>query len=492
MDFLDPKRKKSHRKRLLIGYLLMAVAVAMGTLILLFSAFGYDIDRKTGDVIQNGTVFVDSQPGNSAIYLNDSLQGSRTASRLVLPGSKQYTIKLAQTGYRDWTRTFTLEGGSIERLVYPLLVPKTLVTTENQLYASAPALATQSPNKRWLLVQQPGQTYAFDMFDLNSPTATPVTVTIPSSLLADPAAPSTLSVIEWSGDNRHVLLKRDLGTSSEFLMLDTDTVASSLNINTTLTVAPSSVTLRDKKGDLIYIYDATGGVVRQGDLKNRTVSGALLNSVISYKTFGPDLILYATKTGAEDGKVDVRIRENDKATYLLKSLPDAATYLLDLDEFDGTPYYVVGSNVDDAAFVYRDPLPALKGQQNKSLLIPAVLRLKNPQFVSFSPGGHFIAAQSSNNLIVYDVEGDRQFKVTINHTIAAADKLAWMDGYRFAFVDKGQSYTIDYEGSNEQQLVPSNPGVPYFSTDKKYVVALASSKTVTGRTSLTLTSTVKK
>jgi hypothetical protein len=65
MDFLDPKRKKSHHKRLFIGYLLMAVAVAMGTLILLFSAFGYGVDRKTGDVIQNGTVFVDSQPGGS-------------------------------------------------------------------------------------------------------------------------------------------------------------------------------------------------------------------------------------------------------------------------------------------------------------------------------------------------------------------------------------------------------------------------------------------
>ena len=488
MDFLDPKRKKSHRKRLFLGYLLMAVAVAMGTLILLFSAFGYDVDRKTGDVIQNGTVFVDSQPGNSNMYLNGGLQGNKTASRLVLPGSKQYTIKLTQNDYRDWSRTFTLEGGRIERLVYPLLVPKTLAATESQLYASAPGVTSQSPDKRWLLVQQPGQTYAFDLYDLNSPTAPPAILTIPAAILTEPAKNAALSVVQWATDNRHVLLRRDFEGANEFLMLDTTAVASSVNINTTLTVSPTDVTLRDKKSDQIYIYDAAGGVLRQGDMKNRTVSGALLNNVLSFKSYGPDIILYATKTGAELNKVAVRIRENDKASYLLKSIPEASSYLLDTDQFDGTPYYIVGTNVDDAVFVYRDPLPTLKGQQNKALLIPSVLRLTNPRFVSFSADSHLIAAQSGNNVIVYDIEGDRQFKLLLNHVIDPSEKLVWMDSFRFKLVDKNIGYMVDFDGSNEQPLVPSLAGGPYFTADLKSMINLAPSKTVTGRVSLTLTS----
>ncbi len=492
MDFLDPKRKKTHRKRLLIGYLLMAVAVAMGTLILLFSAYGYDVDRKTGDVIQNGTIFVDSQPGNSTIYLNGQIQGSRTPSRMVLPGSKQYTLKLTKDGYRDWSRTFTLEGGSIERLVYPLLIPKSLVTTEIQLYAAAPSLTTQSIDKRWLLLQQPGQTYVFELYDLNSPSAAPTILTIPAAILTDPAKPASLSVVQWSVDNHHVLMRRDYDGASEYLMIDTATVASSVNINTTLTVNPTSVTLRDKKADQLYVYDSLGGVLRQGDLKSRTVSGALLNNVLSFISYGSDIILYATKIGAENGSVDIRIREDDKASYLLKSVAEAPIYLLDVDQIDGTPYYVVGTNVADAVFVYRDPLPTLKGQQNKALLIPSVLRLTNPQFVSFSPDAHLIVAQSGNTIITYDIEGDRQFKVALNHVIERTERLTWMDSFHFASSDKGTSYLFDYEGSNEQPLTPSVTGSPFFTADKKSVIAVAPSKTVAGRYSLTLTNLQNK
>ncbi|MDB5182713.1 MAG: hypothetical protein JWO47_497 [Candidatus Saccharibacteria bacterium] len=491
MDFLDPKRKKSHRRRLLLGYLLMAVALSLAAWLVLVSAQGFSYDRKTGDIIQNGTVFVDSQPVSANVYLDGTIQGNRTSTRLVLPGSKQYSIKLTADGYRDWKRTFTLTGGSIERLVYPLLVPKTLATSENQLYASAPLLTTQSIDKRWLMVQQPGQTYVFDVYDLNTPSAAPATLTIPASILTDPTKPATLTALQWAGDNKHLLMQRSYDDTSEFLMVDITNIASSLSINTTLTVAPSSVTLRDKKPDQIYIYDATGGVVRQGDLKNRTVSGAIVNNVIAYRSYGPDILLYATKTGADTGKVDVRIRENDRASYLLKTVTEAQTYLFDVDQFDGTPYYAVGTNLDDAVFVYTDPLPTLKGQQNKALLIPAVLRLPNPQFVSFSPDSHLIAAQSGTNFVVYDIEGDRQFKVSLPLT-DPTQKVAWMDSFRFKAVNNNQSYITDFEGSNEQTLVPSLLNGAFFSPDSKTVFTLAPSKTVTGRTSLTQTSLVKK
>jgi hypothetical protein len=492
MDFLDPKRKKSHRRRLLIGYILVAVAVAMGTLILLFSAFGYWVDRKTGDVIQNGTVFVDSQPGGSSVFVNGTLQGNKTAMRLVLPGGQQYTVKLTQDGYRDWTRIFSLDGGHIERLVYPLLVPSTLTTTESQLYATAPGLVSQSPDRHWLLVQQAGQIYSFDLFDLNNPKTNPVTFTIPSSIMTNLEKTGTIKVIEWSNDNKHVLLQHSFETGSEFLLIDTTAVASSVNVNTALTVAPSIARLRDKKPDQLYIYDTAGGVLRQADLKNRTVSGAILSNILDFKSYGSDLILYATKTGAIEGKTNIRIRENDKATYLLKVVPDGMTYALDVAEYEGTPYYVLGSSEDNAVFVYRDPLPTLKGQRQAALLISAVLRLTKPQFASFSTNTAFIAAQSANGLLVYDIESDRQFTLTLKHPLTAGEKLTWMDGFRFASVDSGQSYMMDFDGSNEQLLVPSIAGGPYFAPDYKTVFTLAPSQAVSGRFALTETSLTKR
>lgn len=493
MDFLDPKRKKSHGHRLLAGYLLMAIVLAMATWLLLNSSFGYWVDPKTGGVIQNGTVFVDSQPSGSTVTLDGNEQGSRTSTRLVLPGSKQYSIKLSNNGYRSWERTFSLDGGKIERITYPLLIPKTVDTTEDQLYADKPQQSSQSIDRKWLLVAQVGQPMSYDLYDLTNPSAPPAVVAIPVGLITDPTKTTTINVVEWAADNRHVLLQRLFNESSEFFMLDTVNQASSVNINTALTVAPTSVSLRDKKADQLYIYDAVGGTLRQGDLRNKTVSGAILSNILAYKTLGSDMILYATHQGAVAEKLNYRIRESDKGSYMLKSVADTTNYLMAATEYDGTPYFVIGSQADDAVYVYRDPLPALKGQSQSPLLISAVLRLTSPKFVTFSPSKQYISVQSANKIVVYDLEGDRQYQVNLRHTIAATEPVKWMDGHHFSFVENGSSYIVDFEGSNDQRIVPSiADGGPYFSPDLKTVVTIAPSLSAVGRYALTQTSLVRK
>src|SRR5687768_8210108 len=140
MDFLDPKKKRAHRIRLYIGYSLMAIVLLISTLILVFEANGYDVDRKTGDVIQNGLVFVDAHPAQAKVILNGVEKG-QTDMRLVLP-TGQYDLELQRNGYRSWKRRFNLEGSTIERLVYPFLFPTKLEPADIQLYASQPGLAT--------------------------------------------------------------------------------------------------------------------------------------------------------------------------------------------------------------------------------------------------------------------------------------------------------------------------------------------------------------
>jgi hypothetical protein len=81
---------------------------------------------------------------------------------------------------------------------------------------------------------------------------------------------------------------------------------------------------------------------------------------------------------------------------------------------------------------------------------------------------------------------------SVDHAIAPTDKLLWMDGFRFSFVDKDVSYILDYDGSNEQQLMPSLSGGPFITADLKNMFAVAPSKTVNGRFSLTQTSLQKK
>lgn len=493
MDFLDPKRKQANRRRLIVGYILMAIAVAMGTLVLLFTAYGFDIDRKTGNVIQNGTIFVDSHPGSSDVFLDGVLQRNKTSMHIVVPGSRQYTIKLQKDGYRDWSRIISLEGGRIERLNYPLLVPKSLVTTDVQLYSGVPELASQSPDQRWLLLQQPRQTYVFDLFDLDNPKDTPVTFSIPANLLTDATKASVLSVIAWSEDNHHLLIKRVYDGKDEFLILDTENVSNSVNLNIALGVSPFEVSFRNGKSDQVYLFDLAGGIVRSADVKNRSVSAPLLTDVLAYKSLGSEVILYVTANGAQDGTVNVRIRENDKASYLLKNMSRSQDYLLATKEVDGTSYFVVGSKTSEATFVYRDPLPTLKGQGGNQVIVSAVLRQKNPQFVSFSPDQRFVVVQSGENMVVLDIDSNHQYKTVLNHPIPLTTRVDWADPYHFKFVDNGNGYLVDFDGSNEQVLSPvAGAASPFLASDLKTFFCLASSASVNGRFALTQTSLIKE
>jgi len=48
MDFLDPRKVKAHRIRLIIGYVMVTLLIVLATIVLIYDTYGYGIDTKTG------------------------------------------------------------------------------------------------------------------------------------------------------------------------------------------------------------------------------------------------------------------------------------------------------------------------------------------------------------------------------------------------------------------------------------------------------------
>ena len=107
MEFLDPKKQRMHTIRLLIGYVLIAIALILTTVILLYQAYGFGVDRH-GQVIQNGLVFVASTPGSANVMVNGQLRDT-TNTRFNLPAG-HYTFEVTRDGYRNWKRAVTVEA----------------------------------------------------------------------------------------------------------------------------------------------------------------------------------------------------------------------------------------------------------------------------------------------------------------------------------------------------------------------------------------------
>lgn len=492
MDFLDPRKKRAERIRLFVGYILVAIALAMGTLVLVLMSYGYSFDRKTGTVIQNGLAIVGARPGSADIYINGQLESSKTDTRLVLPAG-QYSIELKEAGYRPWKRSFSLDGGKIEHLDYALLIPNDLHTTDVNLYASTPPFATQSPDRHWLLIQQPGQLLKFDVMDLNSDTATVTTISLPAGLVTNSTDPNQAwQVPEWSTDNRHVLLRHHYGTSNEYIMVDRQDPASSFNVNQLFKQNFDDIKLRDKRYDQLYLYNTNGGTLQIGDVKAATIS-PLLTHVLTFKPHDDKNILYVSDQNKTPGQVSLMLYDNNN-TYTIRELPAGTNYQLDMARFDGHWYDVASVENENRTYIYRDPETALKQRTDSNELLPAiVLNIVQPQYISFSDTAQFIAAQSGKHMAVYDTKNDRRHYYDLTFPLDSSSEAKWMDGNRLTVQSQAKAMVFDFDGSNTQTLVNNDPNFqPYFDRDYKWLYAIAPSVTVPGRPAVTRTDLVVK
>lgn len=485
MDFLDPKAKRRHTITLIIGYGLMAVLIGIATFILVYSAYGFDVDRKTGQVIQNGLVFVDSAPDAATIRFNNDVQKDRTNSRFALP-SGQYDLQIQKTEYREWRRKFELKGGAVERFTYPMLILNNLSPQQLVPYTAMPRLTTQSPDRRWLLLADGNALSSFTEYDLNTVDNNEQpqqrTFSVPSDLLSQGEGVHLFELVEWSNDNKHFLIKHSYATGSEFVIISRDNPAESININRLLNQNPTKITLRDKKYDQWYLYTAEGGVLQTGDTKK--VITPVLTNVSSFKSHDTDTLLYAQPTA--DGKYQrVTLIQDGKEPYVVKDVPNGAV-MLDIARYDSNWYVVVGVDAEKKAYVYRNPLTVLQKKDGTKPTPRSVLKLSGPLTqVSFSKNTRFIMAQSGQQFAVHDAEYNRNYNYTIAQPLDPAVKVDWMDGHRLLGRSNGNAVMFDFDGMNLQSLVPFLPAAPVvFDRDYTVVYSINGINNDTGKPAL--------
>lgn len=481
MDFLDPKSRKAHRTRLFIGYALMAVALGISTLLIVLLTSGYDVDRTTGNVIQNGLVTVDSHPQAADIFVNDEPKG-RTDQRLILPEGR-YSVELKEKGFRSWRHDLTLEGSSIEQLVYPFMFPEKLVTKTLKTYDALPSMISQSPDRRWLVAVVSGKLGNFELTDLNDEKHPQTTLVLPSDTFTPAAGDHIFKEVEWASDNSHLLLEHTWASGVEYILLDRNTPLSSLNISKLFPgQAGFKISLRDKKTDQFYLYNPATKSLMSG-LASSKVAIALLAHAVQFKAYKDNTILYV------NDKSEVHLLQKDK-DYFIRSLPESPKYLLDYAEFNNKAYLVCGSPTDKKTYVYVDPLKSLTRTPARTPQPLRVLIVDNPEFVSFSAIARFIAVQGGSKFAVFDAETGRQFRYDTALPLAAGQKAAWMDGHRLQIESGAKTAVFDFDGKNQQSL---NATVAlthsYFNRDFDAMFSFAPEN---GKTSLTRTELLVK
>jgi hypothetical protein len=480
MDFFDPQKQKQHAIRLAVGYALIAVVLILATTVLLYRSYGFGLDEN-GRVIQNGLVFVSSTPEGATVYVNGKKYKDQTNTRMDIPDG-EYTMEITKQGYRTWERSFSLEGGSIERFYYPLLFPVKPKASVTKQYATLPAFTTQSIDRRWLLVGAADQN-SFDLFDLKAkkPIARPLTV--PVEVLAAGSTTKAWSAVEWSRDNRHILLQRSYldktsQPGNEYILFDREDAASSQNLSVVLGFTPTTIQLRNGAYDTYYVFDAPSKQLFTASLKRPTPQPYISDTL----AFASDAntVTYVTAQDADAGKVRVMLREGDGRPFTLRQLPADTLYLLDMARYSGKLYAIVSAQSENRAYIFRDPLRALQSDPNEPLVPTQLLKLQAPTHVSFSANKRMVLAESGDHFAVYDAETKRAYLYQASLPMDGTQGFArWLDGFRMSYASGGQLVVMDYDGANGQALGKVASFPPFFDPDYRFMYTVTPESALT-------------
>jgi hypothetical protein len=369
----------------------------------------------------------------------------------------------------------------VEHFDYPFLFPTTLTSSSVKSYDVAPALSTQSPSRQWLLVQSPAAFNKFDEFNLKEKLASQVisnetTITIPTSVYTQSTGSQSWEMEEWSTDNTHVILKHlfqeDGQAASEYILLDRANPANSLNLTNTLGTNPTTLDFINKSDyTSYYVYDQAAGTLDTASLK-APAPQPYLNNVVSFFPYSKGLLLYATTQNASSGKAWVNLLQSG-TTYPIRQISTSANaqYLLNFTQYSGDWYIAAGVSTENKVYVYQDPQAQIQAEPKQALAPVAILKVSNPNMLTFSSNAQFIATEGGTSFAVYDAQNEKSYAYQMKYPLDSPQQFAtWMDGNRLSYVSNGKVVVFDFDSANKQTLDSALPGLlPVFDSSYRYL-----------------------
>jgi hypothetical protein len=456
------------RRTLILRYTAYSVTLLLSiitTIILIFVAQGYRLN-KTGEIVRSGLLLVNNTPEAGQVYINGELKDSATPSRFVLKAGN-YELSLERQGYRGWKKQVDILASGVEEAYYPKMVPTTL-TPRTAFSIPPPSMTSQSLNRQLALVYSTGENN-LRLLELNAETPTQTTLELPSSVKRENGQLGGFTVIEWSLNNRFVLLQQSLPSGGkELLSLNVNNPDETINI-TSLYGAETPENVHYRGGNTAQIYGVKDGTLGIYQL-NRKEREVVLERVRNYEPFGTEAVAFA-RTNSTNTQVEYGLTEDDKATVIRRAAIHDGQDFVAYAEYDTHFYFATANTKEKNVIIYRDPLktPVLRTQ-----LPFATLTSDPPLGLEFSPGSEFLLAQSGNKANVYDFEHIKPSSFTLAFEPKAEVPLRWIDNWRLVGQQTdGMVWVVEYDGANDETLVKVREGsLLWFSDDYEHAYRL--------------------
>jgi len=445
--------KRPTKKQLLIRRIFFSTIATLSVLIILTVTIlflqGFRLD--SGNRLAQGALLqFDSTPDAANVFIDGKDTKVRTAGKQTVVAGV-HTVLFKKDRYEDWTRTVDFAAGTLTWLDYARMVPKER-SAETVANFKTIVAAKASPDYKFILLQQAAEQPEFQMADLRSTDVKLSTLTLPSALYSEPTTANvthSFTLDEWNTGGRYILMQHKFNDQLEWLMVDTENLAQSINVSRLLSVGFKDLHFAGTNGRTLFGL-ADDNNIRKVDVSSATLSRALVSHVESFNLFDTNTISYVgTDPTNNTKKVAGVYRDGDEQPHILRTVDSLDTVLkIAVGNYFNDNYVAIaeGSKVTILTGSYQtagnDDMTELKQFANMELSGDVTQ-------LSFSPKSDYILAESGNSFMTYEIEHTRNAAGTLDAApTAAATPLRWLDVSHLWNRQNGALVMRDFDNAN--------------------------------------------
>lgn len=476
--FRRPSARQLFIQRVIV-YAVMTLSVLVIVAGAILFTLGYRLDSANGRLEQGALIQFDSQPGGATVSIDGKTLLGRTATKqTVVAGT--HSFMMTRDGYQPWEKTVDITAGTLTWFDYVRLVPTTLTPESVSSFASIVDAKT-SPDRKKMIIQEKRDTPTFQIVDISSDTTRTTTVTLPADDYSGAGASDVthaFAVQSWDQNGRHVLIKHNYNDSVEWIVLDVENAAASVNITTALNISLRTASFVGTSGNLLFGL-STEGIIRKLDLSAQTISRGLVTNVRSFELYKTDIISYVGVDPNNKDKTVVGIyKDGDDAPRVLASTTLDVPLGITTTRYLNDDYVAIakGLQVD----VLRGRLPASNDLDNSSLEAVGEFTVADEiDAMSFSTEGDFLVVQSGLNLTSFELDHLRTTEGVVATSEAAPHELRWLDEAYLWSVYDGHVSIREFDGTNVHVLNVAEPSFDIALTENgRYLYSITKTENV--------------
>jgi hypothetical protein len=433
----SPKHPRARALRM-ISYVFIVGFVVTGTYILTRYTQGFEIDPETRSLVQNGLVLVESEPVESAVFIDNKDSGEVTPSRVTLPVG-QHTVRLQADGYRTWSKSFQIVGSDLVWMNYPMLIPENITTESRAVFEKAPITAL-SRNRRTLASGQPNSK-VISIFNINGDQTSESEITLPKPVL-ETLEKTALTKLTFAADDQFLLAEFSSGTEKSFVLINRDNVTTAIIMDDTYNIDFDE--MQFDSGDADQLYALSNNTLYQIQRTDIERSRKIAENVISFRSDADQLSII--KVDASNPKTPQRfgIIRDDKVTLLGGELAKGP-YRIAHGDYEGNETFAISDAKKVVVFSRDDTAQALA---KKTIAV-------SDATLNFSGDGRFLLLRSGSTSVVLDFEFNKRYSFELSGKVTS--DVRWIDDAHISMVIDGTATIVEFDGENSQPIVDADP-----------------------------------